>query len=72
MEHPDDVGELLRRLGHTLVGSVGGASGPLYGTAFIEAGFALAGQATGGAGRPGHGARSGPRRADPARAVRGR
>ncbi len=48
VEHPDDVGELLRRLGHTLVGSVGGASGPLYGTALIEAGFALAGQATAG------------------------
>jgi dihydroxyacetone kinase-like protein len=45
VERPDDVGELLRLLGHTLVGSVGGASGPLYGTAFIEAGFVLAGQA---------------------------
>ncbi len=43
-ERPDDVGELLRILGHSLVGSVGGASGPLYGTAFIEAGFALAGR----------------------------
>ncbi len=43
-ERPDDVGELLRLLGHSLVASVGGASGPLYGTAFIEAGFALAGQ----------------------------
>jgi len=43
VEHPDDVGELLRRLGHSLVASVGGASGPLYGTAFIEAGFTLAG-----------------------------
>ena len=40
---PLDVGALLRRIGHTLVGSVGGASGPLYGTLFIEAGFALAG-----------------------------
>ena len=46
VERPDDVGELLRRLGHTLVGSVGGASGPLYGTAFIEAGFVLAGRAS--------------------------
>jgi dihydroxyacetone kinase-like protein len=43
-ERPDDVGEMLRLLGHSLVASVGGASGPLYGTAFIEAGFALAGQ----------------------------
>jgi dihydroxyacetone kinase-like protein len=32
-------GELLRAAGHRLVATVGGASGPLYGTAFIEAGF---------------------------------
>jgi dihydroxyacetone kinase-like protein len=32
-------GELLRAVGHRLVGAVGGASGPLYGTACIEAGF---------------------------------
>src|SRR5258706_2516130 len=37
-------GELLGAIGHTLVGAVGGASGPLYGTACIEAGF-LAGSA---------------------------
>lgn len=43
-ERPDDAGELLRLIGHTLVASVGGASGPLYGTAFIEAGFVLAGR----------------------------
>jgi dihydroxyacetone kinase-like protein len=43
-ERPDDVGELFRQVGHTLVGSVGGASGPLYGTALIEAGFSLAGR----------------------------
>jgi phosphoenolpyruvate---glycerone phosphotransferase subunit DhaL len=49
-ERPDDVGELLRILGHSLVASVGGASGPLYGTAFIEAGFALAGRPTAGPG----------------------
>ena len=48
VERPDDVGELLRALGHSLVASVGGASGPLYGTAFIEAGFALAGRPTAG------------------------
>ena len=36
--HP---GEILRRTGHVLVESVGGASGPLYGTAFIEAGLAI-------------------------------
>jgi dihydroxyacetone kinase-like protein len=38
---PDDTspGDLLRAVGHRLVAAVGGASGPLYGTAFIEAGF---------------------------------
>jgi dihydroxyacetone kinase-like protein len=40
----DDMGELFRKVGHRLVAEVGGASGPLYGTAFIEAGFALAGR----------------------------
>jgi phosphoenolpyruvate---glycerone phosphotransferase subunit DhaL len=33
-------GELLRAVGHRLVAAVGGASGPLYGTAFLEAGAA--------------------------------
>jgi phosphoenolpyruvate---glycerone phosphotransferase subunit DhaL len=32
-------GDMLRAVGHRLVAAVGGASGPLYGTAFIEAGF---------------------------------
>jgi dihydroxyacetone kinase-like protein len=32
-------GDLLRAVGHRLVATVGGASGPLLGTAFIEAGF---------------------------------
>ena len=32
-------GELLIAAGHRLVATVGGASGPLYGTALIEAGF---------------------------------
>lgn len=36
METPP--GELLRAVGHRLVAAVGGASGPLYGTAFLEAG----------------------------------
>jgi dihydroxyacetone kinase-like protein len=31
-------GELLQAVGHRLVAAVGGASGPLYGTAFLEAG----------------------------------
>jgi len=43
MERSADAGDLLRLVGHALVASVGGASGPLYGTAFIEAGFALQG-----------------------------
>ena len=38
-------GELLRAVGHRLVAAVGGASGPLYGTAFIEAGFRAGGAA---------------------------
>jgi phosphoenolpyruvate---glycerone phosphotransferase subunit DhaL len=42
-----DLGALLRSAGHVLVASVGGASGPLYGTAFIEAGFSLGGSTRG-------------------------
>ena len=38
-----DVGDLLRRMGHLVVAGVGGAGGSLYGTAFIEAGIAVAG-----------------------------
>ena len=39
-ELPADMppGEILRAVGHRLVSTVGGASGPLYGTAFLEAG----------------------------------
>jgi dihydroxyacetone kinase-like protein len=33
------LGEILQAVGHRLVAAVGGASGPLYGTACIEAGF---------------------------------
>ncbi len=40
-----DIGDLLRRFGHLLVAGVGGAGGSLYGTAFIEAGIAVAGLA---------------------------
>jgi dihydroxyacetone kinase-like protein len=38
---PSDArpGDVLRAVGHCLISAVGGASGPLYGTAFIEAGF---------------------------------
>lgn len=37
-------GELLRAVGHRLVATVGGASGPLYGTAFLEAGARIGDQ----------------------------
>ena len=45
---PDDTspGELLRAVGHRLVAAVGGASGPLYGTAFLEAGARVGDAAT--------------------------
>lgn len=40
-ELPGDTrpGEILSAIGHRLVATVGGASGPLYGTALLEAGF---------------------------------
>jgi phosphoenolpyruvate---glycerone phosphotransferase subunit DhaL len=37
-----DVGAILKTVGTTLVSTVGGASGPLYGTAFLRAGMATA------------------------------
>jgi dihydroxyacetone kinase-like protein len=37
-----DIGTILKTVGMTLVSTVGGASGPLYGTAFIRAGMAMA------------------------------
>ena len=39
-----DFGTILKTVGTTLVSTVGGASGPLYGTAFLRAGTALAGK----------------------------
>lgn len=39
-----DIGIILKTAGMTLVSTVGGASGPLYGTAFMKAGGALAGK----------------------------
>lgn len=39
-----DIGEILKQTGMTLLSSVGGASGPLYGTFFMKAGAALAGK----------------------------
>jgi phosphoenolpyruvate---glycerone phosphotransferase subunit DhaL len=38
--HPQAVDDLLKLVGMTLVSSVGGASGPLYGTFFLRAGGA--------------------------------
>lgn len=39
-----DIGGILRTVGMTLVSTVGGASGPLYGTAFMKAGMAMKGK----------------------------
>jgi len=39
-----DAGTILKTAGMTLVSSVGGAGGPLYGTAFMQAGMAIAGK----------------------------
>ena len=36
-----DIGAILKAVGMTLVSTVGGASGPLYGTAFLKAGAAV-------------------------------
>jgi dihydroxyacetone kinase-like protein len=40
----EDIGALLKTVGMTLVSSVGGAAGPLYGTLFLEMGKASAGR----------------------------
>lgn len=37
-----DIGNILKTTGMTLISSVGGASGPLYGTFFMRSGMALA------------------------------
>ena len=39
-----DAGTILKTVGMTLVSTVGGASGPLYGTAFMYAGGKMAGK----------------------------
>ena len=39
-----DVGTILKKAGMDLVSTVGGSSGPLYGTAFMKAGAAAAGK----------------------------
>jgi phosphoenolpyruvate---glycerone phosphotransferase subunit DhaL len=40
----DDIGALLKTVGMTLVSTVGGAGGPLYGTLFLQMGTATAGR----------------------------
>lgn len=37
----DDIGAILKTTGMTLVSTVGGASGPLYGTAFMKSGMTM-------------------------------
>jgi dihydroxyacetone kinase-like protein len=46
---PGDLGALFKVVGSTLISTVGGASGPLYGTAFLRMGGALAGRLSAGA-----------------------
>ena len=43
---PGDVGALFKTIGMTLVSTVGGAGGPLYGTLFLQIGVATAGKET--------------------------
>jgi dihydroxyacetone kinase-like protein len=43
-EQGKDIGDILKKTGMTLVSTVGGASGPLYGTAFMKAGAAISGK----------------------------
>ncbi len=42
----EDIGAALKKTGMTLLSTVGGASGPLYGTAYMEAGKVVAGKTT--------------------------
>ena len=43
-EPPADIGAALTRVGSTLISNVGGASGPLYGSLFLQMGTATKGQ----------------------------
>ena len=43
---PQDMAPQLKTIGTTLVSTVGGASGPLYGTAFLRASAAVTGKDT--------------------------
>lgn len=42
-EEDDNIGNILKKTGVTLVSNVGGASGPLYGTAFMKASIGVKG-----------------------------
>lgn len=42
--NPADIGGVLKMIGMTLISTVGGASGPLYGTAFMRAAAAVQGK----------------------------
>lgn len=45
LANPDpDLGKMLQQVGMTLISTVGGASGPLYGTAFLRMGGQLVGK----------------------------
>jgi dihydroxyacetone kinase-like protein len=46
LQPDDEAGALLRLAGSALVSTVGGAAGPLYGTALLRAGGAVAGKHT--------------------------
>lgn len=41
-----DIGTILKKAGMTLISNVGGAAGPLYGTAFLKAGTVVDGKQT--------------------------
>jgi dihydroxyacetone kinase-like protein len=43
-ETGEDIGALLKTVGMTLVSTVGGAGGPLYGTLFLQMGTAVSGK----------------------------
>ncbi len=60
---PGDIGALCKTVGMTLVSTVGGAGGPLYGTLFLQLGVATAGKSGDHARGLGGGARCGGRRA---------
>ena len=45
-DNGSNIGETLKKTGMTLVSTVGGASGPLYGTAFMKAAVEVSGKST--------------------------